>query len=582
LGYLLALFARLRARASDLGLANADLRREMAERQQAELALRSSEERFRAIMETASAAIISADRTGAIVSWNAGETAIFGYEADEVLGTPLSRLIPARYQEAHTQAFARWATTGHAHLMGMTVEWVGVRKDGSEFPLELSLSLWSTTQGCYVTGIIRDVLPLLGEEDVAVVVLDLTMPYLSGQTLLEHLTTDYPDIPVIVMTATNDLETAVQCMQAGAIDYLVKPVETNRLVASVRRALEVRTLRAEVLSLKERLLTDAPPHREAFAEIITQSKAMHAILRYVEAIARSPHPVLITGETGTGKELIARAIHRLARGHGEFVAVNVAGLDDTMFSDTLFGHTRGAFTGADRPRDGLIIQATEATLFLDEIGDLPAASQVKLLRLLQDGTYYPLGVDRPRQSRARIVVATNYDVIERVTAGLFRKDLYYRLRAHHIQIPPLRARREDLPLLINHFLEKAAQALHKPLPTPPLALYHLLQTYTFPGNVRELEALLFDAVARHQGGLLSLQSFKVAIAEGPPVPQDGIESATLISLSTLFPDRLPTLSEAQETLIAEALRRAEGNQGLAAGMLGLSRQALNKRLTRRK
>jgi two-component system nitrogen regulation response regulator GlnG len=381
---------------------------------------------------------------------------------------------------------------------------------------------------------IRAVLPLLGEQDVAVVVLDLTMPYLSGQTLLEHLTTDYPDIPVIVMTATNDLETAVQCMQAGAIEYLVKPVETNRLVASVRRALEVRALRAEVLSLKERLLADAPPHREAFAEIITQSKVMHAIFRYVEAIARSPQPVLITGETGTGKELIARAIHRLAGGHGEFVAVNVAGLDDTMFSDTLFGHTKGAFTGADWPRDGLIIQATEATLFLDEIGDLPAASQVKLLRLLQDGTYYPLGADRPRQSRARIVVATNYDVIERVTAGLFRKDLDYRLRAHHIQIPPLRAHREDLPLLINHFLEKAAQALHKPLPTPPLALYRLLQTYTFPDNVRELEALLFDAVARHQGGLLSLQSFKVAIAEGAPVPQDGIESATLISLSTLF------------------------------------------------
>jgi two-component system, NtrC family, nitrogen regulation response regulator GlnG len=179
-------------------------------------------------------------------------------------------------------------------------------------------------------------------------------------------------------------------------------------------------------------------------------------------------------------------------------------------------------------------------------------------------------------------VATNYDVIERVTAGMFRKDLYYRLRAHHIQIPPLRSRREDLPLLINHFLDKAAQALHKPLPTPPLALYRLLQTYTFPGNVRELEAMIFDAVARHQGGPLSLQSFKLAIAEGPPTSQDGIESAALLSLSTLFPDRLPTLSEAQDVLIAEALRRAEGNQGLAAGMLGLSRQALNKRLARRK
>jgi two-component system, NtrC family, nitrogen regulation response regulator GlnG len=428
----------------------------------------------------------------------------------------------------------------------------------------------------------RAVLPMLGEQDVSVIVLDLTMPHIPGQILLEHLTADYPDTPVIVMTATNDLDTAVQCMQAGAIDYLVKPVETNRLVSSVRRALEIRALRAEVLSLKERFLTDTPPAREAFAEIITQSKAMVAIFRYVEAIASSPQPVLITGETGTGKELIARAIHRLGAGRGELVAVNVAGLDDTMFSDTLFGHIRGAYTGADRTREGLIAQAGEGTLFLDEIGDLTAASQVKLLRLLQDGSYYPLGADRLRQSRAHIIVATNYDVAQRVTAGLFRKDLYYRLRTHHIQLPALRARREDLPLLINHFLEKAAQALQKPTPTPPLALYRLLQTYAFPGNVRELEAMIFDAVARHQGGLLSLQSFKAAIAADPSATEGEIDPAIpLMSLSTLFPDRLPTLAEAQEALIAEALRRTDGNQGLAAGMLGLSRQALNKRLTRR-
>ena len=185
-------------------------------------------------------------------------------------------------------------------------------------------------------------------------VLDLSMPHISGQVLLEQVAEDYPDIPIILMTATNDLETAVQCMQTGAIDYLVKPVEENRLVSSVKRALEIRTLRAEVLSLKDRLLTDTPPRWEAFAEIITQSRAMLAIFRYIEAIAPSPQPVLITGETGTGKELVARALHRLSARPGELVAVNVAGLDDTMFSDTLFGHTRGAFTGAERVRDGLI------------------------------------------------------------------------------------------------------------------------------------------------------------------------------------------------------------------------------------
>jgi DNA-binding NtrC family response regulator len=429
----------------------------------------------------------------------------------------------------------------------------------------------------------RAVLPLLAEQEVGVLVLDLTMPYISGHVLLEQVTSDYPDVPVILITATNDLETAVQCMQTGALDYLVKPVDKNRLVSSVKRALalELRALRAEVLSLKERLLTDTPHRRDAFAEIITQSQAMFAIFRYIEAIAPSPQPVLITGETGTGKELVARALHRLSARPGELVAVNVAGLDDTMFSDTLFGHTRGAFTGAERVRDGLLTSTAEGTLFLDEIGDLSIASQVKLLRLLQEGTFYPLGADRARQSRARIVCATNCDVIQSVSAGTFRKDLYYRLRTHHLHLPPLRARVGDLPLLVHHFVEKAAGVLGKTTPTVPLALYQLLKTYSFPGNVRELEALVFDAVARHQGTTLSLHSFKEAIASQPPLTATAPLEEPAAALTVWFPERLPRLKEAEEALLTEALNRADGNQGVAAALLGISRQALNKRLRRR-
>jgi two-component system nitrogen regulation response regulator GlnG len=428
----------------------------------------------------------------------------------------------------------------------------------------------------------RAVMPLLAEQDVGVLVLDLTMPHLSGHTLLEQVAGDHPDIPVIVMTATNDLETAVRCMQHGAIDYLVKPVEDNRLVSSVKRALETRMLRAEVLSLKERLLTDTPHQREAFAEVITQSKTMFAIFRYIEAIAPSPQPVLITGETGTGKELVARALHRLSGRSGEFVAVNVAGLDDTVFSDTLFGHTRGAFTGADRMRDGLIVSTGEGTLFLDEIGDLSVSSQVKLLRLLQDGTFYPVGADRLRQSRGRIVCATNCDIAQSVGAGTFRKDVYYRLRTHHLHLPPLRARTGDLSLLVNHFVDKAAGVLGKTVPTVPLALYQLLKTYGFPGNVRELEGLIFDAVARHEGAILSLQSFKDAIADKPELAVAKWPPEPPAELVAWSPDRLPTLKETEEALIAEALSRADGNQGVAAGLLGVSRQALNKRLSRGK
>jgi DNA-binding NtrC family response regulator len=429
----------------------------------------------------------------------------------------------------------------------------------------------------------RLVLSRVADDAIGVVVLDLTMPHLSGQALLEQIAAHDPDLPTIVMTATHDLETAVQCMQAGAIDYLVKPVDKNRLVSSVQRALERRALREEVGFLTERPRRDTPHQREAFAEIVTQNTTMHALFRYVEAIAQSPQPVLITGETGTGKELLARAVHRLAAPRGDFVAVNVAGLDDQVFSDTLFGHTRGAFTGADRPREGLITRAEDGTLFLDEIGDLAAVSQVKLLRLLQEGTYYPLGADRPRQSRARVVVATNRDVVQDVQAGTFRKDLYYRLRAHHVQLPPLRARRDDLPLLVTHGLAKAAAALHKPVPTPPLALYQLLNTYAFPGNVRELEAMVFDAVARHQGGSLSLQAFKDAMGTGQSrLAGEPWSNPVLAAQSAWDAEPLPTLKEAEDALIAAALRHADGNQGVAAGLLGLSRQALNNRLMRRK
>jgi two-component system nitrogen regulation response regulator GlnG len=447
-----------------------------------------------------------------------------------------------------------------------------------------SASIVLRTSG--LTGVLtvddsRAVLPLLTCQQVGVIVLDLTMPYLSGRELLDHLTAEYPEIPVIMMTATNDLQIAVQCMQAGASDYLVKPVDKNCLIASIRRAYEVRVLRAEFLSLKERLLTNSPHQPGAFAEIVTQSPAMFAIFRYIEAIAASPQPVLIAGETGTGKELIAQALHRLSGRPGKLVAVNVAGLDDTMFSDTLFGHVKGSFTGADRPRDGLVVSAGEGTLFLDEIGDLTVASQVKLLRLLQDGAFYPLGSDRPRLNRSRVVVATHCDVQRDVDNGTFRKDLYFRLRTHHIQLPALRDRREDLPQLTTHFVEKAANTLGKPAPNVPLALYQWLRNYPFHGNIRELEGMVFDAVARCQGSTLPLQSFKKTGAGEIQALDPFDTQSSVVASEAGFPDRLPTMKEAEEALICEALRRAGGNQGVAAGLLGISRQALNKRLIRR-
>ena len=323
----------------------------------------------------------------------------------------------------------------------------------------------------------RNVLSLLAEHEVEAILLDLKMPYITGDELLPTIVTDFPDIPVIIITGADDVETAVKCMKAGAFDYMVKPVEKNRLLTGVKRVIEIRELQRENRLLKAQVLSPELVHPEAFSDIITNSSVMKSIFRYIEAISTSPQPVLITGETGTGKELIAKAIHTLRNPDGEFVAVNVAGLDDNVFTDTLFGHKKGDFTGADQARAGLIEKASEGTLFLDEIGDLSVASQVKLLRLLQENEYLPLGSDLTKRSNARVVVATNVDLESRLKSGKFRKDLYYRLRTHHIHIPPLRDRKEDLPLLLGYFLDQRSKSLDKKKPTPPKELLIMLQNY---------------------------------------------------------------------------------------------------------
>jgi DNA-binding NtrC family response regulator len=313
--------------------------------------------------------------------------------------------------------------------------------------------------------------------------------------------------------------------------------------------------------------------------MVTQSPVMRSIFQYIESISISPQPILITGETGVGKELVANAIHKLSQRKGAFVPVNVAGLDDNIFGDTLFGHRKGAFTGADQARSGLVEQASGGTLFLDEIGDLSPASQVKLLRLLQDGEYFPLGSDVGKRSDARAVVATNQDIQALQESGKFRKDLYYRLCAHHIHIPPLRERREDLPALLDHFLEKASETLGKKKPTPPRELLTLLSTYRFPGNIRELQSLVLDAVSGHRTGKLSMEVFKSYIRQKQPTLD--IDSKHLLQVENLmvsFSDPLPTLKQTEQLLISEAMKRAGGNQAIAARLLGITRQALNKRL----
>ncbi len=423
----------------------------------------------------------------------------------------------------------------------------------------------------------RKALDMLEQHEIGLVLLDLNMPHLSGEDLLQLIREKKPGVAVIVISGMNQIESAVNCIKLGAFDYFVKTVEEDRLISGVLRAVRMLELERQNREMSSRMLSSELQQPEAFAEIVTTDRAMQAIFSYIEAVAKSSEPLLITGESGVGKELIAKAAHNLSGCRGQMVSVNVAGLDDIVFADTLFGHTRGAFTGADQARRGMVEEAADGTLFLDEIGDLSIPSQVKLLRLLQEGEYFPLGSDRPKRLKARIIVATHQDLALKQAGGTFRHDLYYRLCTHPVHLPPLRERKSDLPSLLDHFLGEAAKALGKKKPTPPRELVQLLSTYSFPGNIRELKALVYNAVSVHRDRVLSMDTFLKTFnrpetkstreASGPDGPNlfAGLE-------------HLPTFGEAAELLVEEAMTRANGNQTIAARLLGISQPALSKRL----
>jgi DNA-binding NtrC family response regulator len=403
----------------------------------------------------------------------------------------------------------------------------------------------------------------LAEHACALVMLDLDPRTEQGVRMIGDITSRHPKVSVVAVSGADEVATAVSCIHQGAYDYLVKPLVPRAVASVVRRALGLR--RQRLAPLAPRAGSDA-----AFADIVTADPAMRAVFAYLHSVATTGQPVLIVGETGTGKDLVARAVHQLSGRSGSFVAVNMGGMDDTMFADTLFGHRRGAFTGASDLRPGLVLGASGGTLFLDEIGDLNPVSQVKLLRLLQDGDYYPLGCDQPKVSTARVVAATSADLGRLKTGGRFRKDLFYRLNAHLVELPPLRERRGDLPLLLRHFTDRATGEMGRPPLVIDDALPGLLATYPFPGNIRELRSLVYDAVCRSApGGPLCLDPFRRAVGRA----RESDEASSL-----RFPAVLPSYAQMKELLVCEALRRAQGNQALAAERLGISRQALNKRL----
>jgi DNA-binding NtrC family response regulator len=423
------------------------------------------------------------------------------------------------------------------------------------------------------------VLETLDASGAAIVFLDLNMPKVSGMDVLKELRSQRPHIPVIIITANSEIETAVGCLKLGAHDYLVKPIDLKTFSSALRNALEIGMLRNEVLSLKGINFEQSHQINRAFSSIVTCSPSMFSIFKYIEATATSGLPTLILGETGSGKELLANAIHEISNLPGEFVAVDASGLDDTLFSDTLFGHRKGAYTGADQHRPGMIEKARNGTLFLDEVGDLSEASQVKLLRLLQENIYYPLGEDKPQQCHARIITAANKDLSKLAgKQGEFRMDLYYRLSTHLIKVPPLRERKEDIPLLVNHLLQQAAQTMNKKVPSISEHLADSLCRHPFLGNIRELKAYIFDAVALSEFDTIDDAIILERLKNAAPARISGLASTGESNPFESIFGHFPTLSELTEYAVKLAMTISSDNQSQASKLLGISRQAINKRL----
>jgi DNA-binding NtrC family response regulator len=335
------------------------------------------------------------------------------------------------------------------------------------------------------------------DADFDVALIDITMPKISGIDLLERFKEVSPQTECIMVTAIDEARVAVECLRKGAYDYLVKPISKEDLILSLSRALERKRL-VDILDISKKGEAPSLDKPEAFADIVTGDTGMFKILKEAELHAQSNVPILISGETGTGKELLARAVHRASpRGKRRYTPVNMDALDSSLFAAGFFGHVKGAFTGAQADRAGYLEETHRGTLFLDEIGNLTIDLQGKLLRVLQDGEFIKIGASRPQRVDIRFVAATNADLEKRITQKRFRKDLYYRLRGGWLHLPPLRNRRDDIPLLVDHFIRHAKS--HNPETAITPDALSLLFNYAWPGNIRELKSMVLSALNLSQG-----------------------------------------------------------------------------------
>jgi len=417
-------------------------------------------------------------------------------------------------------------------------------------------------------GDVAATLALLGNEDFDLVITDLQMPGGNGLDVLRAVKTATPDTEVIVITAFATAETAVEAMKQGAYDYITKPFKAEHIKITIKKALERSALARENRELRRRLEAV-----ELGGEILGRSVAMAEVFRVLERVAPTGVTVLVHGESGTGKELVARRLHALSGRKGPFVPVNCSAIPEGLVESELFGHVKGSFTGAIADKPGLFEQAEGGTLFLDEVGELPLPLQPKLLRAVQEGRIKRVGGNQELAVDVRIVSATNRDLKTEVDARRFREDLYYRLNVVALPIPPLRERRDDIPLLAQHFLRKYVAAFHREIRGITREALDLLEGYDYPGNVRELENLVERAVALESGEYVSPASLpppfavrtRTRVDALPAIPADGLDLDHL-------------LQSVEQRYLDEALDRVAGNRTEAARLLGITFRSIRYRL----
>jgi len=421
-------------------------------------------------------------------------------------------------------------------------------------------------EGYQVEGALTcaDALESIAEQAYDLVLLDQQLPDGSGTALLSQLLERESDLPVVMMTGQHDLELAIEAIKQGAADFIHKPVATAELTQTVSRLLANRRLSREVEALRG--AQDQPrPDRD----LIGRSAAMLTVSKEIALSAASDATVLITGETGTGKEIVARLIHQHSGRGGPFVAVNCAAIVDTLLESELFGHEKGAFTGAQARKLGKLELARDGTLFLDEVGELAPVLQAKLLRALQERVFERVGGTQQIVTNARVVAATNRDIIAEAEAGRFREDLAYRLDVIHIQIPPLRERKEDIPLLAEALLQRIAERIRKPLASLTGAAIAMLQAHDWPGNVREMENLLTQAAVHARSQIITpdLLGLGGGAGSGPGSPRGARQE----------PD-LRTLDQVEAEHVQRVLVHTSGHKGRTCEILGISRPALDRKI----